>query len=260
MDFPEAAGHPHLVPGTPAGGWCAGLPPQSGEIMHTSTSVYRYLAAACLVAGPLVGALIRAIEPAAVPTESMAAYMADYAAQPQRTQLMLMLDAFVWLMLPASLIAASLAWRRASTLSLVGGVVSLVGWMGVVMLVAEDVLIAVAGQTTQDVTQAAQLVEAWSNNGVVIWYMLLFVVGHTIGTVLIAAALWRAAAIPRWVAALIGISMPLHFVAYMSAVRPLDLLAWGMLLVGFAVCGFELLQGAARTEHIDALQRRVALG
>lgn len=228
--------------------------------MHTSTPICRYLAAGCLLAGPLVGTLIRAIEPAAVPTQSMAAYVADYAAQPRRTDFMLMLDALVWLMLPASLIAASLAWRRASTLSLVGGVVSLVGWMGVVMLVAEDVLIATAGQSTQDVAHAAQLVEDWSNSGVVIWYMLLFVVGHTIGTVLIAAALWRATAIPRWAAALIGISMPLHFLAYMSAVKPLDVLAWGILLVGFAICASELLRGAARAEETDLMQPRLALG
>ena len=238
---------------------CGTSTPASAETHEHLDYVCRYLAVACLVAGPFVGTLIRAIKPATTPTESMAAYIADYAAQPQRTQIMLMLDAFAWRWSPASLVAVSPAWRRVPTLSLVGAMVSLVGWMGIVMLVAEDALIAAAGQRTSDLAQAAQLVEDWSNSAVVIWYMLIFVGGHTIGTVLIGAALWRAAAIPRWAAAVIAVSMPLHFVAFLSAIRPLDVLAWGMLLIDFATCASELLQGATRTEPTDELLPRVAL-
>jgi hypothetical protein len=223
--------------------------------------VGRYLGACCLIAGPLIGLLIRAVEPTANSTQSVTGYVIDYAAQPARTEIMLVLDAFVWLMLPAALVAAGLAWRRAPFLSLVGGVMSLVGWVGVVMVVAQDALIATASGSNHDPAQAASLVADWTSSGVVVWYTMIFVVGHLAGTLLIGAALWRARAIARWAAAFVAVSMPLHLVAYVSGIQPLDVLAWSMLLVGFAVCAPPLLRGTVARDRQQVIVRpQIAVG
>jgi hypothetical protein len=58
--------------------------------------------------------VVRAFSPATTQTESVARLIADAAAHPARTQVVLVANSFVWLMVPAALIAMSLAWRRAT--------------------------------------------------------------------------------------------------------------------------------------------------
>jgi hypothetical protein len=144
--------------------------------------VTRIVAAVALVAGPLAGMLIQAFDPASTPTESTARLVADAAAHPGRTQAVLITDGFVWLMVPAALLAARLAWRRAPALSLVAGVVSLAGWVAIGIMVAEDALIAQAGHAAFDRAHAVALTDAWSNSGLVSFYTDLFVLGHLVGT------------------------------------------------------------------------------
>jgi hypothetical protein len=70
----------------------------------------------------------------------------------------------------------------------------------------------------------------------------VFVIGHILGTVLLAIALWGA--IPRWVAVLLAISQPLHLVfAVIVPNGPLDTLAWLLTAFGFAVAGAVLARG-----------------
>jgi hypothetical protein len=60
----------------------------------------------------------------------------------------------------------------------------------------------------------------------------VFVVGHILGTVLLGVALWRA--IPRWAAAALAVSQPLHLLfAVVVPNHLLDAVAWGLTAVGF---------------------------
>src|SRR5262249_30830960 len=152
------------------------------------------LAAACLIAGPVAALVVRVASPAAKTTESIAREVADAAAHPDRTHILLVANGFVWLMVPAALAAVWLAWRRAPGLSLGAAVFSLAGWCGIIALATMDALIAEAGHHVYGPAQAVALTDAWSSSGVMNAYTTMFVVGHVVGTVLLGAALWRARA------------------------------------------------------------------
>ena len=149
---------------------------------------------------------------------------------------MLIADAFLFLLVPAALAATALAWRRAPVLSLLAGVVSLIGWSAIVMLEAQDALIAAAGRQVYLHGQGAAIATTWSNETLVAGTIAAFIAGHVLGTVLLGAALWRARAIPRWAALCVALSMPLHLAAFLADFKLGDVGAWVLLLVGFAIC------------------------
>jgi hypothetical protein len=202
-------------------------------------------AAAVLIAGPVAAALVRLFDPATSPTESIAKLVADAAAHPAAAHAVLVADSFIWLMLPASLIAAWVAWRRAPVLGAVAGVLLLAGWAGVVALAAQDALIVQASHAGFGRAEAVALTTAWANGGVVNTYTTMFVAGHLLGTILLGLALWRGRTIPRWIALGVAVSMPLHLVAFVAAIEPLDLAAYALLLIGFGACAVKLLRETA---------------
>ena len=64
-----------------------------------------------------------------------------------------------------------------------------------------------------------------------------------LGTVLLGCALWRVPGFPRWAALAVAVSQPLHFVAaVVVGSHELDLFAWGLNAVGFAVVGITILR------------------
>jgi len=201
------------------------------------------LCAICLVGGPLAGLLVRLFAPVSSTTASVAHLVADAAAHPGATHATLIADGFVWMMVPAVLAAIGLAWRGAPAMALSALVLSLPGWIAIVMLAAQDALIARAGDPAYGRGQAVALTTGWSNSGLVNAYTGVFVLGHLVGTVLLGVALWRARAIPRWAAALVAVSMPLHLVAFLAGVKVLDVFAWSLLLIGFAACARQVLAG-----------------
>jgi hypothetical protein len=71
----------------------------------------------------------------------------------------------------------------------------------------------------------------------------VFVIGHVVGTVLLGIALWRSSAVPRWAAVLTLVAQPLHFTAAVLLSSPaLDLAAWDLNALGFAVAGLAILR------------------
>jgi hypothetical protein len=207
--------------------------------------VARCLLAACLVVGPLAGVIVRASIPGSS-TDSLSQAIAAYASHPGATQVLVVADGFMVLMVPASLAALALAWRRAPVVSLVAAVLSFVGWSAIVMLAAQDAVFAEAGRTVYQHAQATELAIHWSHRNLVRDYVNLFVAGHLFGTILLGVALWRARAIPRWAAAMIGVSMPVHLAAFITGVRVVDVCAFCLLLVGFAVCARQVaFEGSA---------------
>jgi hypothetical protein len=204
--------------------------------------IARVLLAACLIGGPLAGLVVRAAVPASS-TASVARSVADYGRHTGATQLLLIADGFLILLVPAALAATALAWRRAPVLSLLGGILSLFGWVAIVMLAAQDQLFAETGRAVYAHDQATAIADHWSTANLVSIYLALFVAGHLFGTALLGAALWRARAIPRWAAACVGLSMPLHLITVLTAFKAGDVAAWAVLLAGFAMCVKPVLQG-----------------
>ena len=70
---------------------------------------------------------------------------------------------------------------------------------------------------------------------------LVFVLGHLVGTVILGIALFRAHAVPSWIAIALAVSQPIHLLSVMTGNRPLDLVGWGATALGFAAAGWVLL-------------------
>ncbi len=200
----------------------------------------RLLLAACLIVGPVAGIVVRASVPASS-TASAARSAIDYGRHTGATQLVLIADGFLFLLVPAALAATALAWRRAPLLSLLAGIFSLVGWTSIVMLAAQDALFAETGRAVYGSGDALRIATNWSGSALVTFYIGAFIVGHLVGTALLGAALWRARAVPRWAAVCVGVSMPLHLVAVLADVRIADVGCWVLLLLGFAACARALV-------------------
>ncbi len=205
--------------------------------------VARLLVAACLVVGPLAGAVVRAAVPTPS-TASVARMVVDYGNHATATQILLIADGFLILLVPAALAATALAWSRAPFLSLIGGTLSLLGWCAIVMLAAQDALFAEAGRAIHapGAATATAIATSWSSGSLATIYTFMFILGHLVGTAILGAALWRSRAIPHWAAALVGISMPLHLAAFLTNFKIGDVVAWMLLLVGFSVCAREILR------------------
>jgi len=62
---------------------------------------------------------------------------------------------------------------------------------------------------------------------------------------LLGIALWRSAAVPRWAAAAVAVSQPIHLTAVLLSNHPLDLVGWGLQAVGFAAVSAVLLRQAS---------------
>ncbi len=66
---------------------------------------------------------------------------------------------------------------------------------------------------------------------------------HVIGTILLGIAMWRSRAVPAWAALITIVSQPLHFIAaVILASHALDLVAWGLNAVGFAVAAIVIVR------------------
>jgi hypothetical protein len=216
--------------------------------------IARLLLAACLIGGPLAGIVVRAAVPSSS-TASVARSVVDYGRHSGATQILLIGDAFLFLLVPAALAATALAWRRAPVLSLIGGILSLVGWTAIVMLAAQDALISEAGRQIYEPGQASALATSWSSEGLVNVYIVAFIAGHVLGTAVLGLALWRSRAIPRLAAAFVGLSMPLHLVTVLTGFKAGDVGAWVLLLIGFAACARQVLQ--AGSEPSPRSERRL---
>lgn len=218
----------------------------------------RLLLAGCLVGGPLATIVVRAAIPASS-TASVARTISDYAAHPGATRTVLIADAFVFLLVPAALAAAGLAWRRAPVLALSAAVVSFVGWTAIMLLIAQDALVAVAGRSAYAGAQATAITDAWSNDTLVAVWFAVFIVGHIVGTVLLGAALWRARAIPRWAAGAIAVSMPLHLATVVADFKVGDVAAWLLLLAGFTVCARAVMATREPVPEVHARRATTAV-
>lgn len=78
--------------------------------------------------------------------------------------------------------------------------------------------------------------------------IVIFVVGHVVGTVLLGLALLRSRRVHPAFAWAVTISQPLHFVAYVVlGVQPLDVGAWLLTTIGMGAAAWALLRSPTAT-------------
>lgn len=185
------------------------------------------------VAGPLAVAALRAILPYDT-VDDTATIVAKVAADPAAQSAVVWLGYLALLTLPLGvLVAARLAVRARPLLGGIGAVLAWVGFTSLAFIVASDVTTLAGVTAGLPVATVAAITAAVEGSAAASVAVAAFVAGHILGTVLLGVALWRV--IPRWAAAALIVSQPLHLVfAVIVPNHLLDALAWALTAIGFA--------------------------
>jgi hypothetical protein len=155
----------------------------------------------CLVVGPtaLLGqALLTPVRAGG----DAADQVADVASDLPAMRWALLLDAPLLLFVPAILSVGVVAGARQSRTAAVGAGLGFMGSLAAVFLLANDFLLCEAA--TSHEPGAIALVDDYQHNVLFGAMLVLYVSGQLIGCALLAIALWRRRAVPRWAAATVG--------------------------------------------------------
>src|SRR6185369_628385 len=134
---------------------------------------------------------------------------AKAVAHPTAMQAAAWLDLSILFFLPALVVVAYLAQARTTRLGWVAAVLAIGATIpGIAYILAPDVLYAEAAHGRV----SASAIDAYTGSGVLSLTTIVFLVGHVLGLILLAVALWRVRAVPVWAAACLGISPVLEIV------------------------------------------------
>lgn len=207
----------------------------------TLTRNWRIFAAILLPIGPACVAVLRYLWPpftAGTGEEAIAAI----AAEPGRQ------SAAVWLgMIAVLVLVPAVTWvgrvtRRGAPRTTAAAMLLLVpGYLSMAALLSVD---GVASYGVDQGVDPAVLADLWENGHPTTYVLIgLFLFGHVIGSILLGVAMWRSGVVARWVAVIMVLCQPAHFVAAVIVGSPeLDLLAWGGNAVAFAMVSLVILR------------------
>ncbi len=199
------------------------------------------IATASLVASPLLVLFYWLLYPAygKIKGEDILAAIDGHAAATQRADLCAVAGAL--LAVPATLALMRVLRDRSPRLALVGGSMSLMGWVAVVAVTTLD-LVAIEmvelGATPAFVTLFKNL----AGNPVIVGLDVLAML-HVVGGVVLGVALTRSRLIPRAVALAATVGPAVHLVANVNGVLWLDAMTWLVAAVAGALVARVLLGG-----------------
>ncbi len=206
--------------------------------------LWRVVLAVLLPLGPLFVAVAFALRPY-TGSEEPIVIIGRILASP-RTDLLLWLGFLApGLLLLATVTAGHLARRGAPVLATVATTINALAFGLMSGAVASGDLITVAGgRAGVDPATILTITDAIENSPITGTAMGVWVPGHILGMVLLAVALRRARVLPRWAAVVLGVSQPIHFLAFVVLDNQyVDALAgWGLTAVGFAAVAVALLR------------------
>jgi hypothetical protein len=154
--------------------------------------------------------------------------------------------------LPIGYFAMSLlGMRRSPWLATVCAALSLIGWIPWAGLMGIDSLawdIVKMGRTSQLET----LWNRFNGDGVMVTFLLIYIIGHLLSAVLIAFMLWRLRIIPAWAAWAFALTSPLTMFYYMNhtieiryVLRYLISALW---IIGMVPAAIPMLKGTELAE------------
>ena len=206
--------------------------------------VWRVLLAVLLPLGPLAVAVSFALRPFDL-TDEPTAVVAKILASPW-TDLLLWLGFLApGLLLLATVAGGHLARRGAPVLATVATTINVLAFGLMAGAVAGGDLVTVAGgRAGVEPATLVTITDAIANAPQTAVALGVWVPGHILGMVLLAVALRRARVLPLWAAVVLGISQPIHFVAFVVLQNQyVDAVAgWGFTAVGFAAVAVALLR------------------
>jgi hypothetical protein len=205
----------------------------------------RLAVAVLMPIGPLAIAILRAILP--YDTTDSNTVMAAKVAAHQGAE-----SAVIWLtfaalltLIPGVIALGLLARRHAPRLGTTGLIVTFAAFMCLFWSSVSGVDTVALGALRMGLHPAA--VGALNNSiGSITPIGIaanIFPIGHILGLILLAVALWRGRVIPGWAAVLLGGSQVLHLVfAVIVPIHALDGCAWLLTAVGFAIAARALVR------------------
>ncbi len=212
-------------------------PPTPADLRRAT----RILAAILLPIGPAAVALLRFVLPYKT-TDSSTEIVHRIAAHPDRGSLVVWLGLVATLTLvPAVLWVGRLTARNAPRLTAAALLLLVPAYLCLPFLISGDAG-ALFGVKRHLPTQVVADLYS-SAHPVMVVAGVVFVAGHVVGTILLGVALLRSRVIPSWAAWVTIIAQPLHVVAaVIVGSHALDLVAWGLNAVGFAVVSVAILR------------------
>ncbi|GAA1853189.1 hypothetical protein [Asanoa iriomotensis] len=165
--------------------------------------------------------------------------VAGAASATGRAQLALWLSLFFGLaVVPATMAVLWTSRRGAPKLTLAAGILLLLAFSA--RLPDSDLAAIVAADKGLDPAAVARIDDlVWSYPSVGI-LSLIFLLGQTVGFVLLGLALWRACVVPAWLAAVLAVSGPAHLFA--PGGNAGAAVAWAMTAIGYAGASVALVR------------------
>jgi len=206
--------------------------------------LWRAVLAALLPLGPLAVAVSFALRPFSSSDEPTVVVERILASP--LTDLLLWLGFLApGLLLLATVVAGHLARRGAPVLATAATTINALAFGLMAGAVASGDLVTVAGgRAGVDPATIVAITSAIENAPQTATALGIWVPGHILGMVLLAVALRRARVLPTWAAVVLGISQPIHFIAFVVLDNQyVDAVAgWGFTAVGFTAVAVALLR------------------
>lgn len=210
---------------------------ERADLRHAS----RLLAALVLPLGPLAVAGLRYVLPyfsATTPQETAASVLSADGRQ----------SAVLWLgliatftLLPGVLAVGRLTRREAPRMTAAAMLLVVPGYLALTYMIGTDLVLWTGARAGLDAPALADLATTVHPTSTVA--VVVFVLGHVVGTVLLGIALFRSRVVPVWAAVLTAVAQPLHFVAFVILGSPaLDAAAWTANAIAFAVVAVAILR------------------
>lgn len=208
---------------------------------HPIATVAGWTAVVVLVAAPLAVAVLRYVLPYYSSTETED-IVRDVATHPGAQQLVIWLGFFATLTLPvAAVLAGRYLYAGAPRLTAIAELLLVPAYLCLGWLVVGDAILHYGAEHDLDPTVVGDMYEAIHPAATVA--LVVFVVGHVLGTVLLGLAAIRNRTLPRWAGIALAVSQPLHFVAFVVLGSPtLDFVAWTLNAAAFGAIGVAAMR------------------
>lgn len=210
-----------------------------------SSGFARWLRVACLILGPVGAVVVEVATP--IGDGDTATSVAQAGAHPTAMRLVLVGDGLGLFLIPAVLIAASLTLRRAPRVGAWAGTVAFTGYVCLISVISEDILMDVAGRHA-DRSSAVALVDAYTSNGLFEVLLVGYLAGSVIGLVLLGAALWRSKVVPPLIAAFVIAEPAFEVLDHVVGLGSLaGAVGYALVTIAFAICATRILQNSSDT-------------
>jgi hypothetical protein len=228
--------------------------------MSRTSRTRRLGSAACLVLAPALILIASGIQPflGDSDTDETLQIVSEHMTEVQVGDLLAF--AGILAFVPAMLAVMRALRNRAPALGLIGGALAVCGWVSaMVWVISDQFAVAFAEETAlrQQIADAFDDGSAW----VLIVVLLTFLVGILIGTILLAVGLLRARIVPVWAPVALIAAPVLSVIANgVVGVKALDLVATGLLLVGFSAVAWVVRSASDEEWERGEIATRTRVG